>query len=306
VTTTDATGTLELRLVDAADTVLGSRSYPLEPNSPHQVNDVFSWLGVPPQGDCRVELEVVGGRAAILGYASIIDNLSGDAVFVPAAHVPRRDLGSVSLSNRDNCVLVDQLPGAQGVDRLPPGLFRAELTGEAFVGPGWFDDLIPVCLYRDVYGNLQARTIARYYPLEGISGDAPFWCLVPDWRTRDDNSGQVQVVLSNGVDGDIVLTLDARLDAVLIDRLPEAITIDTTHSRYHLTTTGDLGRPGLEPHALVVYGAMWQGSLASVAAGHGSWVEGVSVTQPLVAVVLDWIRSDDNTGQSVLTPAPER
>ena len=82
------TGTLVVRLIDDQGIVLGSATYSLAARRPEQVNDIFDKLDVPWRTACRVELEVTEGTARILGYISVIDNRSGDPVYVPAEPIP--------------------------------------------------------------------------------------------------------------------------------------------------------------------------------------------------------------------------
>lgn len=52
-----------------------------------QVDDVFAAAGAPPTANCRVELEQVSGAGEIVAYASVVDGVTGDAIFVPAVAV---------------------------------------------------------------------------------------------------------------------------------------------------------------------------------------------------------------------------
>jgi hypothetical protein len=75
----------ELRLVSAAGEVLGSRVATVAANRGRQINDVFSFFGVAGCDLCRLEFdaEAAIGRDDLYVWGSVIDNRTGDAVFVP-------------------------------------------------------------------------------------------------------------------------------------------------------------------------------------------------------------------------------
>ena len=76
---------VELRLVSAAGDLLGSRVETLGADQGRQINDVFSVFGVAGCDLCRLEFEVesVIGRDDLYVWGSVIDNRTGDAVFLP-------------------------------------------------------------------------------------------------------------------------------------------------------------------------------------------------------------------------------
>lgn len=49
-----------------------------------QIDDVFAAAGAPPTENARIELEQVSGTGEFTGYASVVDAVTGDAIFVPA------------------------------------------------------------------------------------------------------------------------------------------------------------------------------------------------------------------------------
>lgn len=53
-----------------------------------QIDDVFAAAGAPPTANCRIELEQVSGAGEIVAYASVVDGVTGDAIFVPAVTLP--------------------------------------------------------------------------------------------------------------------------------------------------------------------------------------------------------------------------
>jgi subtilisin-like proprotein convertase family protein len=53
-----------------------------------QVDDVFAAAGADPIPNCRIELEQLSGGGEFVGYASVVDGVTGDAIFVPAVAQP--------------------------------------------------------------------------------------------------------------------------------------------------------------------------------------------------------------------------
>jgi hypothetical protein len=83
----NATGhrtTVDVGLFDAAGTPLGSTAIVLRPYEMRQVGNVFSLVTTDevPAGYATVRTETEGAR--FFAYASVVDNLSGDAIFIPA------------------------------------------------------------------------------------------------------------------------------------------------------------------------------------------------------------------------------
>mgnify|MGYP006287334237 CR=1 FL=1 len=56
----------------------------LAPEESLQINDVFDYLEAPPTASARLDLTASGDGASVFAYASVIDAISGDAVFIPA------------------------------------------------------------------------------------------------------------------------------------------------------------------------------------------------------------------------------
>lgn len=71
-------------LYDLSGRVLASRSWELPPWGHTQVNDVIGTLGAPSGEEAWMSLEVIDGSGWVLGYATVIDNGTSDAIFVPA------------------------------------------------------------------------------------------------------------------------------------------------------------------------------------------------------------------------------
>lgn len=84
VNTTAATISLEVKLFTGAGTLLGTRTYSLRPYESVQRNDVFNEVGAGnvDDGFATVRCTTEGGR--FLAFASVIDNRSGDPIYVPA------------------------------------------------------------------------------------------------------------------------------------------------------------------------------------------------------------------------------
>lgn len=56
----------------------------LQANESRQLNSILRQFGLPATYNARITLKVIGGRGIIGGYASVIDNLTGDPTYVPA------------------------------------------------------------------------------------------------------------------------------------------------------------------------------------------------------------------------------
>jgi subtilisin family serine protease len=81
------TATVRYVLKNAAGSTLGIGDLEVGPYEVVQVNDVFAEVGAAAEGNARVDLFVEGGDGAITAYGSVVDNISGDAIFVPAANL---------------------------------------------------------------------------------------------------------------------------------------------------------------------------------------------------------------------------
>jgi hypothetical protein len=82
VETTGANVVVRVRLFDAAGTQLVSKDVPMAPFGQMQFNVANE--GAPAFGNGRASFEVVSGSGRILAYASVVDNLSGDPVYISA------------------------------------------------------------------------------------------------------------------------------------------------------------------------------------------------------------------------------
>jgi hypothetical protein len=290
-------------LISESGTLLASRVWTLQPDRPVQVNDIFGALNVPPQGNCRVDFESQAryGWHWVLAYASIIDNRTGDPIYVPATALPDEATVRLELDNRSNAILIDQLGGAVGTDQLPAGELTATVTGSGDLGRSDLP-LRAVCLYKDPAGALLSAVLSAGDTLEGIAGGERFWCVVPDWISAADNTGQLAIDLTGG-DSDLQLVLDARDNSVLLDRQTAAVVVQRpAKEAYTVELTGDLGRPELAPQPVVLYRDDAAGVLQLKAPIHGDTITPIDSSFQLVAAVFDWIDRDDNTGSTVLEP----
>jgi hypothetical protein len=78
----DSDSTVTIDLISDQGSLLASHTLVIGSRRHHQINDIFRVLGVAPRMNCRVDLR--GQPLGVLGYASVIDNRSGDAIYVPA------------------------------------------------------------------------------------------------------------------------------------------------------------------------------------------------------------------------------
>jgi hypothetical protein len=284
-------------LISESGALRASRIWTLAPRAPVQVNDIFAALGVAPEDSCRVDFEVQGGffQGSVRAYASIVDNRTGDAVYRPAIESAAETTARIELDNRSNAILIDELDAAVGTGQLPAGELTATVSGGGNLGR---DDL-PLrilCLYKSVVGELRSAALGAGETLSGIGGGEPFWCVIPDWISAADNTGELTVTLAGG-GGDLVLEADGRDNAVLIDRQIEAVVQERPVAEaYQVTVTGDLGRPELEPQPFLMYRNGDTGALQVATPEHGEVVVPVDAGFRLAAAVLDWISREDNSG----------
>jgi outer membrane protein assembly factor BamB len=88
-----ATVTAEATFRDAAGNVLGTKSFELAARSQTQLSRAFSAVTTGSIAGGRISIRVVAGGDSplptLLAYASVVDNRSGDPVFLPAVRSPR-------------------------------------------------------------------------------------------------------------------------------------------------------------------------------------------------------------------------
>jgi hypothetical protein len=293
-----------LRLVSGQGVMLGSRAFQLEPLRQLQVNDIFGALHVAAQADCRVDFEVVGGEGweGIHAYASVVDNRSGDPTYVPAESTSYRLDVPVELDNRRNAVLVDQLPGAVGLDPLPAGTLTATVTGSGNLGRPDLPIQV-LCLYKNPAGELRSAALAVGGTVTDVGGGGRMWCVIPDWISTADNTGSVTVSLTGG-DHDASLTLDARANAVALDSVEGPVVwARPSAETVQVVTTGDLGRPELQPQVLAMYREQGSQRLRVRTLLDGDTFGPVATDFQVLVAVLDWINREDNTGTTRLEQA---
>jgi hypothetical protein len=107
---------LALELISESGTSLGRKTLHLDANMMTQVNSLFAYLGV--TGDVAgASLTIGTSSGTVLAYVSVIDNASGDAVYVPGAiGLPS---SPVPPGGAGNCVTVSLIaPGRKSVHRV--------------------------------------------------------------------------------------------------------------------------------------------------------------------------------------------
>ncbi|HEX7153527.1 MAG TPA: hypothetical protein VF618_18715 [Thermoanaerobaculia bacterium] len=75
---------LTLTLRGSNGTVLGTRGVTLEASQMTQLDDVFSYVGVPNAESASLAITTTARAASYAAYVSQIDNRSGDAIYIPA------------------------------------------------------------------------------------------------------------------------------------------------------------------------------------------------------------------------------
>jgi hypothetical protein len=75
---------LRVRLLDAEGALLSEKAFEVEPGSNKQFDDVFAALGVMGEVPLARFEALVEANGPVYAYASVVDNRSGDAVFIPA------------------------------------------------------------------------------------------------------------------------------------------------------------------------------------------------------------------------------
>jgi hypothetical protein len=299
----DAALEVLLNLVSDTGSLLGSKTYQLEPLQHNQLNDIFAALNVPGQSNCRVDVEVIDSWRGVYAYGSVVDNQSGDPIYVPAANIwGGLNPTSIELSNLDNAFLLDQLPEAVGINQLPAGTLSATVTGSGNLGRPELPTRV-LCMYKSPAGELRSSAVPIGGGITEIGGEQRFWCVIPDWISRQDNTGTVTVTVTGG-DQPVTLTLDARENSALLDQLtPSVVDSMPAAETYHVEVTGDLGRPELSPQVVVMHRDSVTGQLRVRTAVDGEVIDRVDPEQQMLVVIADWINRDDNTGTTTLSQA---
>jgi hypothetical protein len=293
-----------VRLVSGTGTLLGSDTWHLEPNQHVQLNDIFAVLNVPWQSNCRVDLLVDHSWRSVWGYGSVVDNQTGDPVYIPAMKLYETYLSAatIELSNRSNAFLLDELDEAVGVDQLPAGVLTATVGGSGDLGRPELPIQV-LCMYKSPAGELRSAAVPIGGSISEIGGGERFWCVIPDWISNRDNSGEVTVTISGGAEP-VVLTLDARDSSILLDQqLESVVSVQPATETYQVVTNGDLGRPELSPQVVVMHRDAENGRLRVRTPVDGELIDRIETDFQLLVVVMDWINRDDNTGTTSLVPA---
>ena len=74
---------VQVRLMDSNGALLSTQSVTVPPFGYVQKSAIFQTAGVAPQSNARAEIQIVGGTGPLFGYASIVDNRSGDPIYEP-------------------------------------------------------------------------------------------------------------------------------------------------------------------------------------------------------------------------------
>lgn len=296
---------VELKAYTLGHALRGSRTYTLGACEYRQSDGLLAAMLMQHLEEAYVTLRTSTPGGRFFAYATVIDNRSGDAIYVPGRAVTQTPMpGEVTLDHRTNAVLVDQLPVAIALN-LPSGSYQVDISGSGDLGRADLPIHV-VCLNKDRLGWLSAFAV-RNGRSEFFDG-GPTRCFIPDWANKDDNHGAVQVrIRSTYADGDAydqTFTLDARANCVLVDRLPEAVSTDRPAAAYTVRINGDLGTDKLRPNTLLLYKSFYGNELAASIVWEGSTTPPILTSSPLVAVVLDWLSKDDNTGSTRLIPVP--
>lgn len=297
---TGAAAVVELGMFGSGGSPLGSRSLQLPPFSFRQMDDALGQVtaSTVEGGYAVVGTTTPGGR--FLAYASVIDNRSGDPIYVTASPTDTVGTRPITLDNRANALLVDRLPATAGISALPAGVFTASVSGSGNLGR---EDL-PLhvaCLYKNPSGELRAVALPLGGKVDDVGGGSPLRCFVPDWYGTADNQGSARVRLESASTV-LDIDLDARRNSVALDTLPQAVVVPLPARRYRVASSGNLGRPELAPQVLVLHKDAATGRFAATVVRDGEVLPAVLPASRVVAVVLDWISRDDNTGETVLTP----
>lgn len=76
--------TVRYALKDSDGNTLGTGSLSLEAYQVKQLNDIYGEVGATAKENTRLDLYFDGGSGSFTAYGSVIDNASGDAIFIPA------------------------------------------------------------------------------------------------------------------------------------------------------------------------------------------------------------------------------
>lgn len=80
---TDKTFEVSIALTDATNSMQVGRSITLGPKQLVQIDDIFAYLNVTPADNMQVEFTSTLSDEKIYGYASVVRNDTGDAIFLP-------------------------------------------------------------------------------------------------------------------------------------------------------------------------------------------------------------------------------
>ena len=77
-------GIATISVFGASGTLLGTMTQPVPPGGHIQINNLFDTLGIAEPVDAARAVVAVGGAGRIVAYASVVDNVTNDAILLPA------------------------------------------------------------------------------------------------------------------------------------------------------------------------------------------------------------------------------
>jgi len=72
-------------LKSAEGVTLGTKTVQLGPHQLLQIDRIFDDLGVPARDNTRVDFFLNGGDGTFTAYGTLVDNTTGDGIYIPAA-----------------------------------------------------------------------------------------------------------------------------------------------------------------------------------------------------------------------------
>ena len=237
VNVTDGTISVDVELFAADGSSLGAVSRNLRAFEHKQVNDVFHAVGADDVVDGYAVVGTASAGGRFICYASVVDNGSGDAVFIP---------------------------GATEVDPLPAQPRLAVL--ESFVRPG-----CPVCLGAEAaLRNLKAEFADDNVLIIEQNVDGPLGGRLERWLEANTNPGTIYLPLvmtdsgheiSNGEE-DYERVYSQMIDGSLQRPAKTAMTVETTRSgsilRFDVRLTNRSGTTLSAANDATLTALLWQ------------------------------------------------
>jgi hypothetical protein len=297
-----ADSTVVMRLYGASGSQVGTtKTQAIGPGRYWQEDDAFVKWGAGQQEIAYATVEVTTTGGTVWAYGSVIDAATGDPTTVP---VQRDEVTAASapliVDHKANAIVLDKRPEVVGSAALPAGTFTLAVSGTGNLGRTDLPTSV-TCLYKYATGEMRAAALRYGESVSGVAGGNPLRCVIPDWLNKDDNTASARVTLT-GAGQTLNYDLDGKTNCIVLDAQPEAVVRATPLARYALASTGNLGTDKLIPWVLVLYKDASTGNLTARALKGGQQVDGVRSDGKLVALVLEWINKDDNSGATTLSP----